>query len=81
DHTYQGIPCGGYTKLTEGLLKDVPVVLNFDYLRQRQAHIPVRKTIYTGPIDEFFEHDLGALQYRGQKRRIEYFAEKNFVQP
>jgi len=81
DHKYQGIPVGGYGNLIRGLLKDVPILLNFDFLSQRNACVPICGTIYTGPIDEYFGHDLGTLHYRGQQRRQEYLPDVQWSQP
>jgi UDP-galactopyranose mutase len=63
------------------LLAGIPVLLNFDYLRNREAFIPLEKTIFTGPIDEFFNFDAGKLSYRGQRRVHEYFPDAQFLQP
>lgn len=63
--TYQGIPIGGYNKLTEALLKGIECRVNEDFFAQRkhwesQAH----KIIYTGKIDEFYDYRFGKLEYR-----------------
>ena len=62
---YQGIPSGGYTKFVSNLLSDIEVKLNtdyFDFIKQNPdiAH----KTVYTGPIDEYFNYCYGELEYR-----------------
>jgi UDP-galactopyranose mutase len=81
DHLYQGIPQGGYNTLTRALLRDIPLVLNFDYLAHPKIYAPLCATIYTGPIDEYFGRDLGTLKYRGQKRTQEYLPDVVWRQP
>ena len=62
---YQGIPIGGYTKMIEKMLEGIEVRLNTDYfdLIRKEPDI-AKKTIFTGMIDEFFDYQLGALEYR-----------------
>ncbi|MBR6231422.1 MAG: UDP-galactopyranose mutase [Lachnospiraceae bacterium] len=62
---YQGIPYGGYTGIIEKMLKDSDVILNTDYKDFIKEHEgPAEATIYTGPIDEYFDHIYGPLEYR-----------------
>ncbi len=71
---YQGIPIGGYTAIIEKLLSGIEVRLNTDYRdfceQQRKAKengdaFPsYDKVLYTGMIDEYFDHCLGNLEYR-----------------
>ena len=62
---YQGIPMGGYTKLVSNLLEGIEVRLNVDYLKQKEElDALAEKVIYTGPIDEYFDYQLGTLEYR-----------------
>lgn len=63
------------------MLKDIPIILNFDYLHHRDF-IKVRKLlIFTGPIDEFFGFELGHLAYRSQKREHTYLPEVDYALP
>jgi UDP-galactopyranose mutase len=63
--SYQGIPVGGYNKLTEGLLKGVDVKLGVDFLVNRAYWLSMAdRVIYTGKIDAYFDYCLGELQYR-----------------
>jgi len=71
-HRYQGIPTEGYAAFVQKMLAGVPFILNCDYLSNRTSFSPTSLTIYTGPVDEYFEFDLGRLQYRGQRRNHEY---------
>ncbi len=62
---YQGIPMGGYTQIIEKLLAGVPVITGTsleDYVNEHGDCC--NKIIYTGPIDEYFNYQLGHLQYR-----------------
>lgn len=62
---YQGIPIGGYNKLTEGLLKGVEVRLNTDFFSDRSYFNSLADTIvFTGKIDEYFNYQFGELEYR-----------------
>ena len=62
---YQGIPVGGYTKMVENMLVGIEVRLEVDYLKNKEELDKLaNKVIYTGPIDEYFNYKLGALEYR-----------------
>ena len=63
--TYQAIPANGYTRMFERMLRhpNIKVMLNTDY-REVVEVIPWQRMIYTGPIDEFFNHRYGRLPYR-----------------
>ena len=62
---YQGIPIGGYNKLTEGLLEGVEVRLDVDFFQNREELSELADTIvYTGQIDEYFGFEHGSLEYR-----------------
>jgi len=78
---YQGIPECGYTNFMHRLLDGIPVVLNCDFLRHRQDIQHRRKLIFTGPIDAFFNYDLGRLGYRGQQREHTYLQDVDYAQP
>jgi len=80
-HKHQGIPKKGYAGLMEAMLAGVPVTLNCDFLRNREAFRASRMTVYTGPIDEYFGFDLGRLVYRGQRREHEYRSDVAWAQP
>ncbi len=67
---YQGIPIGGYTGIIEKLLENVPIKLGITYHEfmseneAREGADTFDKILYTGMIDEYFEYQLGELQYR-----------------
>ena len=62
---YQAMPRHGYTRMFERLLAhpNIKVMLQTDY-REVVDLIPHKHLIFTGPIDLFFEQQLGALPYR-----------------
>ena len=80
-HKYQGIPENGYAELMAHMLMGIPVQLNCDYLTQRSELSASKLTIFTGPIDEYFNFDLGRLKYRSQVRVHEFRPDVDFVQP
>ncbi len=65
---YQGIPIGGYTKLVEGMLEGIEVKLNTNFFDKREEYTKLaKKIVYTGKIDEYFNYELGELEYRSLK--------------
>lgn len=80
-HKYQGIPEPGYAHFMTEMLKGIPLLLNVDYLRYRNEFSAKNLTIFTGPIDLFFDSQFGKLQYRGQSRETEYLPETDYYQP
>ena len=80
-HKFQGLPENGYSAFMSRLLDGIRVIENCDYLMHRD-HFAARKMIvFTGPIDEYFQFQLGKLKYRGQKREHEYLPDTQWAQP
>lgn len=76
---YQGIPVGGYNVIINNLLKGIEVRLNTDYLKERDTYRNIAKRIiYTGPIDAFFDFQLGTLEYRGLRFEFERHNVENY---
>ncbi len=75
---YQGIPIGGYTQIVEKMLKGSEVRLNCDYFDNKQLANLAEKTIYTGPIDQYFDYCYGALEYRSVRFETEELDCENF---
>ncbi len=76
---YQGIPIGGYTKMIERLMAHVDVLLNTDYLENKEKLDKYAdKVIYTGAIDAYFGYRLGYLQYRSVRFETEVLDKPNF---
>ncbi len=65
DDLFQGIPKGGYTIMIKNLLSGVEVKLNTNYFEDKNYFNSItNKIVYTGPIDEYFDYEYGALEYR-----------------
>lgn len=76
---YQGIPIGGYTKMVENMLQGTEVHLNTDYLSHKEELDAIAdKVVYTGPIDAYFNYDLGPLEYRSVCFETEILDTANF---
>lgn len=76
---YQGIPYGGYNVIVEGLLEGIEVRLNTDFLKEKEIYQNIaEKIVYTGPIDEYFNYQLGTLEYRGLKFETERLEQENY---
>lgn len=65
DAVFQGIPKGGYTKMIGNMLKNIETELGINYFdRKSEFDSMAKKIIYTGPIDRYFNYQLGYLEYR-----------------
>ncbi|WP_434437820.1 UDP-galactopyranose mutase [Limosilactobacillus fermentum] len=75
--TYQGIPIGGYTQIVEKMLDSglIDVETGVDFFDQKAKYLEdYPKIVFTGMIDQFFDYQLGELQYRSLRFETE---EKN----
>ena len=76
---YQGIPIGGYNKLTDGLLSGVETICGEDYFTDRKKwNGMAEKIVFTGKIDEFFGYKFGKLEYRTVRFETETLDVQNF---
>lgn len=76
---YQGIPIGGYTQMVANMLEGIEVWLGVDYLAQKaELDALADKVIYTGPIDAYFDYQLGALEYRSVRFETEILDRANY---
>ena len=76
---YQGIPMGGYTKMVANMLEGIEVRLNEDYLAKKEEYDAMaNKVIYTGPIDAYFNFELGNLEYRSVRFETELLDKPNY---
>lgn len=86
--TYQEMPKDGYTKLFENMLnhenidvelnKDAKEDLIFDFENHQifyQGQLFEGKVIFTGAIDDFFDHCLGRLPYRSLRFEYEHYSQ------
>lgn len=79
--TYQQMPKAGYTAMFGRMLDHpkIEVRLGVDYRALKDQGLAAR-TVYTGPIDEFFDFRLGRLPYRSL--RFEHVTEdREWAQP
>ncbi len=76
---YQGIPIGGYTKLVENMLEGIEVRTGVDFLEEKEAFEAMAdKIVFTGPVDEYFQYQLGTLEYRSVRFETEVLDKPNF---
>jgi UDP-galactopyranose mutase len=70
--TYQAMPLRGYTRMFERMLShpNIKVMLNTDY-REIEGSILYEHTIFTGPVDEYFDYRFGQLPYRSLQFQFE----------
>jgi UDP-galactopyranose mutase len=62
---YQGIPVGGYNGIIEKMLEGIEVKLNTDFFKYKdELSKNAEKILFTGMIDDFYEHRFGRLEYR-----------------
>ena len=76
---YQGIPIGGYTRIIEKMLEGTEVLLNTDYKEFAAKNGNVsNRVLYTGMIDEYFDYQLGVLEYRSVRFEQERYEMDNY---
>ncbi|MDB5524547.1 MAG: UDP-galactopyranose mutase [Rhizobium sp.] len=66
--TYQAMPLHGYTRMFERMLNHINIttMLGTGYADIRRDGLAAH-TIFTGPIDEYFDYRFGRLPYRSLK--------------
>jgi UDP-galactopyranose mutase len=82
DHRFQVTPADGFTALFGRMLKHrkIRVLLDCDFREVQDLVSPRRATVYTGPVDDYFECRLGKLPYRSLN--FDFVARREeFVQP
>jgi len=69
---FQAMPLNGYTRMFENMLdhENIHIEIGTDY-RDVKDDILFDQLIFTGPIDEFFDHRYGHLPYRSLRFRHE----------
>jgi UDP-galactopyranose mutase len=76
---YQGIPENGYTAFIHKLLEGIEVKTNTNYFDDRAYFDRIaRKVIFTGCIDEYFDFNLGQLEYRSLRFEHERLGTDNY---
>jgi UDP-galactopyranose mutase len=70
---YEGLPICGYTAIFDKMLKHpmIQVINNCDYFDVRGELDPRVLSIYTGPVDRYFEYKFGELGWRTLDFEIE----------
>ena len=63
---WQGLPAGGYGKLFEALLNNPRITILYDtpYRAIAPELAPNARLLYSGAPDDFFDYDLGTLEWR-----------------
>ena len=69
---YQAMPLAGYTEMFAAMVRhpNIHVETGVDYRDVRNA-VEFDHLVFTGPIDEYFDHRYGKLPYRSLKFRHE----------
>ena len=75
---FQGLPLVGYSYMVQNMLEheNIQTILQCEY--KQFPYAPVKKTIYCGPIDEFFDYNFGELEYRSLELSTESLPVDNF---
>lgn len=69
---WQGIPMGGYTAMVQRMFGDAEILLSTEYREFKEQNPDIAdRTIYCGPIDEYFDFKLGTLEYRSLRFETE----------
>ena len=78
---FQALPKNGYTPMFQKMLSHpkIEVRLNTDY-REAREHVQFNHLIFTGPIDEYYDHCFGRLPYRSLRFEPESLLQE-FFQP
>ena len=79
--TFQGIPIGGYTQIFEKMLDhdNIDVETNVDFFANKEDYLATYpKIVFTGMIDEFFDYELGELEYRSLRFETEVLDMENY---
>jgi UDP-galactopyranose mutase len=78
---FQALPKNGYTAMFQKILAHpkIDILLQTDYREARQQ-VRFDHLIYTGPIDEYYDHCFGQLPYRSLRFEPETLAQE-FFQP
>jgi len=78
---FQALPKDGYTRMFQKMLSNpkIEVRLNTDF-REACTQVQFKLLIYTGPIDEYYDHCFGRLPYRSLRFEPETLPQE-FFQP
>ena len=78
---YQGIPDLGYTDIFKKMLssKNIQVLTNKKFKLSNNNYDVKYLTIYTGPLDQLFNFNLGKLEWRSLKFKLKYKKVDDFL--
>ena len=77
--SFQGIPIGGYNVMIEKLFEGCDIMCGCDFLKERKELSALAdRIIYTGAIDEFFDHSEGELEYRSLRFETELLPVRDY---
>ncbi|MDO4642716.1 MAG: UDP-galactopyranose mutase [Cardiobacteriaceae bacterium] len=63
-HQFQGMPKDGYTPIVTALLNHPKITVHLNTVFVREKSEAYVHTFYTGPLDGYFDYQLGRLAYR-----------------
>jgi UDP-galactopyranose mutase len=79
---FQAMPAAGYTRMFERLLDHPNIeVRTATAYEDIGARIDRRRTVFSGPLDEYYGHRFGRLPYRSLRFEHEHLARCSQVQP
>jgi UDP-galactopyranose mutase len=77
--SFQAMPAKGFTQLFERMLDSPNITVRTGVSSSEVARLyPGVKTIFTGPVDEFFDYRFGPLPYRSLEFRHETFDREQY---
>ncbi|MDO4398739.1 MAG: UDP-galactopyranose mutase [Candidatus Saccharibacteria bacterium] len=83
-NTYEGLPKNGYNELFKNIVnssKNIRTKLSTDYFKNQEIRNLTKNgtlTIFTGPIDQFFNYKFGALNWRSVEFKKEIINTSDF---
>lgn len=82
DHAFQLMPEFGFTSMFAKMIKhkNINIIFDTDYREVRKSITPLKATVFTGAIDEYFDHKFGKLPWRSLEFDFKVVA-KEFLQP
>jgi len=82
DHKYQVLPNQGFTQMFSNIVRHplIQVLLSTRFNDVRALIKPRLATLYTGPIDEYFNHQFGRLPWRSLEFEFKNY-DCEFTQP
>jgi UDP-galactopyranose mutase len=79
---FQAMPAAGYTRMFERLLDHPNIeVRTATAYEDIGAQVDRRRTVFSGPLDEYYGHRFGRLPYRSLRFEHEHLARCSQVQP